>query len=53
MGIGVAALVVSGFSDRLALRAPGIGGWEDAATLLPFVVLLAAFMRAGRARAGP
>ena len=52
MGIAVAALVVSGLSDRLALRTPGSGGWEDAATLIPFVLLLAAFMRAGRARKG-
>ena len=52
MGIAVAALVVSGLSDRLALRTPGGGGWEDAATLIPFVLLLAAFMRAGRAKEG-
>lgn len=52
MGIAVAALVVSGLSDRLALRTPGSDGWEDAATLISFVLLLAAFMRAGRAREG-
>jgi putative OPT family oligopeptide transporter len=53
MGIGVAALVVGGLSDRLALRAPGSGGWEDAATLVPFVILLAVFLWAGRAKEGP
>ncbi len=36
MGIGVAALVVSGLGERLALRTPGSGGWEDAATCVPF-----------------
>src|SRR5262249_1264165 len=49
MGVGVAALVVSGTADRLAIRSPASGGWEDAATLIPFMVLLAAFLRAGSA----
>jgi putative OPT family oligopeptide transporter len=47
MGIGVAALVVSGVADRIAFRRPVNGGWEDAATLIPFMVLLVAFLRAG------
>jgi len=51
MGIGVAALVVSGAADRIAIRSPSSGGWEDAATLIPFVVLLFAFLRAGAASA--
>jgi putative OPT family oligopeptide transporter len=46
MGIGVAALVVSGLSERIALRAPASGGWEDVATILPFILLVAAFARA-------
>jgi hypothetical protein len=47
MGIGVAALFVSGAAGHIALRTPASGGWEDAATLIPFMVLLAAFLRAG------
>jgi uncharacterized oligopeptide transporter (OPT) family protein len=48
MGIGVAALVVSGLADRLALRAPGSGGWEDVAAILPFLLLFVLFARFGR-----
>jgi hypothetical protein len=48
MGIGVAALVVSGFAERLAVRAPGTGGLEDVATILPFVLLFAGFAAYGR-----
>ena len=48
MGIGVAGLVVSGLSLRLALRVPAGGGWEDLWTILPFVALLAAFATFGR-----
>jgi putative OPT family oligopeptide transporter len=48
MGIGVAALVVSGLADRMALRTPGVGAWEDIATLVPFLVLFALFTRFGR-----
>jgi putative OPT family oligopeptide transporter len=48
MGIGVAALVVSGAADHIAMRTPGSSGWEDAATLVPFILLLAAFVHAGR-----
>ena len=40
-----------GAADRIAIRSPSSGGWEDAATLIPFVVLLFAFLRAGAASA--
>ena len=43
MGIGVAALVVSGLADRVALRAPGSGPVEDLLTVLPFVLLAVGF----------
>ncbi|HSD10330.1 MAG TPA: oligopeptide transporter, OPT family [Candidatus Binatia bacterium] len=48
MGIGVAALVVSGLADRLALRAPGSGAGEDVAAILPFLLLFVLFARFGR-----
>jgi putative OPT family oligopeptide transporter len=53
MGIGVATLVVSGLSARLALRAPGTGGWEDVWTILPFVALCTAFALYARRAAAP
>jgi putative OPT family oligopeptide transporter len=43
MGIAVAALVVSGLADHVALRTPGSGGVEDVFTVLPFVLLVAGF----------
>ncbi len=52
MGIGVAALVVTGLADRIALRAPGSGGFEDFATLAPFALLFVAFVAFGRSRRG-
>jgi uncharacterized oligopeptide transporter (OPT) family protein len=48
MGIGVAALVVSGLSERFALRTPGAGGLEDLATILPFILLFTGFAAYGR-----
>lgn len=50
MGIGVAALVVSGLAEHLALRRPGpeSSPLETALTVVPFVVLMAALWRAGR-----
>lgn len=48
MGISVAALVVSGLANRVGLRAPGSGALEDAATIVPFVLLLVAFWACGR-----
>jgi putative OPT family oligopeptide transporter len=48
MGIGVAALVVSGLADRVALRSPGSGAWEDVATMLPFLLLFVLFVRFGQ-----
>ncbi len=51
MGIGLAALVVSGLSERIALRAPGEGPIESLATLLPFLLMLAVFVVYGRAKA--
>ncbi len=47
MGIGVAGLVVSGLAQRLAIRAPGTGAWEDAATILPFLFLAGGFLAFG------
>lgn len=47
MGIGIAAMVVSGVSERLALRTPAGGPWEDVATILPFVLLAAGFAAFG------
>jgi putative OPT family oligopeptide transporter len=52
MGIGVAAIVVSGLADHVALRSPGGGGWEDVATIVPFLLLFVLFARFGR-RATP
>lgn len=48
IGIGIAALVASGLANHVALRSPGGGGWEDVATVLPFLLLFGAF--AGFAR---
>lgn len=48
MGIGVAALVVSGLAEHVGLRTPGSGPLEDAATILPFVLLFLAFCAFGR-----
>jgi len=50
MGIGVAALVVSGLADRVALRSPGSGGLEDFLTVAPFALLCFGFWRYGRSR---
>jgi len=52
MGIGIAALVVSGVAEKLALRAPGA---EDAPleiglTILPFALLMLALARCARER---
>jgi uncharacterized oligopeptide transporter (OPT) family protein len=47
MGIGVAALVVSGLADHVALRSPASGGLEDVFTIAPFAILCAAFWRYG------
>jgi putative OPT family oligopeptide transporter len=47
MGIGVAALVVSGLADHVALRSPASGGFEDVFTIAPFAILCAAFWRYG------
>jgi putative OPT family oligopeptide transporter len=52
MGIGVAALVVSGLSERFALRTPGAGGLEDLATILPFILLFTGFAAYGRRKRG-
>jgi putative OPT family oligopeptide transporter len=43
MGIGVAALVVSGLADQVALRAPASGGVEDLFTVVPFALFTAGF----------
>jgi putative OPT family oligopeptide transporter len=51
MGIGVAVLVVSGLADVVGLRSPASGGWEDVATLVPFALLFAGFLRYGRGAA--
>lgn len=48
MGIGIAALVVSGLSETVALRSPGEGAWEGLATIAPFAALLAGFLVFGR-----
>ena len=53
MGIGVAALVVSGLSERIALRNPSSGGWEDVATIVPFLLLFAGFARAASLTSRP
>jgi putative OPT family oligopeptide transporter len=47
MGIGIAGLVVSGLSETFALRRPGAGLWEDAATIVPFLLLAGAFVAYG------
>ncbi len=51
MGIGIATLVVSGLSERLALRHPGPEGsmTEAVLTLLPFALLMAALGWTARA----
>jgi len=51
MGIGVAALVVSGLAETVALRKPDSGGFEDLATIAPFVILALLFLGLGRRRA--
>jgi putative OPT family oligopeptide transporter len=50
MGIGIAALVVSGLAERLLLRVPGAAGtpFEIALTAAPFVLLMVALRRHGR-----
>jgi putative OPT family oligopeptide transporter len=47
MGIGIAALVVAGWSERLALRTPGPAGdpLETLATVVPFALLALALAR--------
>jgi putative OPT family oligopeptide transporter len=49
MGIGIAALVVSGLADTVALRRPAAGGaLEIALTALPFLALTALLARHAR-----
>jgi len=49
MGIGVAALVVTGLAARVALRTPGDGPLDAALTIAPFAALMAALARHARA----
>jgi putative OPT family oligopeptide transporter len=50
MGVGIAALVVSGLAERLALRTPGPAGTpiETALTVVPFLLLMALLARIAR-----
>ncbi|MEA2626401.1 MAG: hypothetical protein QOD06_2446 [Candidatus Binatota bacterium] len=53
MGIGVAALVVSGLAGSIALRTPGQGFAEDALAILPFALLVAGFVAFASRREDP